>query len=67
MVQAKLKKSDSTHLLNYEVCPLNEKGGNYVSYTTHHEEIVNNGVIAINDFLANANDAEKRSLLFCLD
>lgn len=46
---------------------MNETGGSYVTYTKQHEEIVNSGAIAINEFLTNANFIEKRSLLFCLD
>lgn len=49
------------------VCYLNETGNSFVTYTKHHEEIVNNGVDAINAFLINAKFGEKRSLLFCLD
>jgi hypothetical protein len=38
-----------------------------VSYHKSHEEIVEKGVSAIAEVLKGTNDAEKESLLFCLD
>ncbi|RAV21500.1 hypothetical protein [Paenibacillus contaminans] len=38
-----------------------------IIYTKKHEDIVNRGVDAIDEFLKSSNVDEKRSILFCLD
>ncbi|WP_132416993.1 hypothetical protein [Paenibacillus albiflavus] len=46
---------------------MNDTECNFVTYNKSHEEIINNGIEAISDYLIRANESEKRSLLLCLD
>ncbi|SDG45695.1 hypothetical protein SAMN04488689_1163 [Paenibacillus sp. cl6col] len=39
----------------------------FVTYTQNQNDIVMSGVAAINKYLSESSDDEKRSLLFCLD
>lgn len=39
----------------------------YITYTSQHQQIATSGTNQIDSFLKSQNNAEKRSLLFCLD
>jgi Cof subfamily protein (haloacid dehalogenase superfamily) len=43
------------------------QGVTYITYTAQHQQIATSGTDEIDSFLKSQNNAEKRSLLFCLD
>ncbi|MBP1903606.1 hypothetical protein J2Z32_000218 [Paenibacillus turicensis] len=43
------------------------QGVTYITYTSYHQQIATSSTDQIDSFLKSQNNAEKRSLLFCLD